>query len=70
MPLRFEHPSGPGIDGTVALGDTDNGSPVVFTIAVDQTDEDEDDIFDAIELSFEAIDNLNRFYRLYPGFAT
>ena len=43
--------SGPGIDGIVALGDTENGSPPVHPIAIDQTDADEDSLVDAWEIS-------------------
>ncbi len=44
--------SGPGITGTVALGDTAAGSPPVFRLLLDQTDSDGDGIIDAIEFGY------------------
>ncbi|NIP92927.1 MAG: hypothetical protein GWO24_05475, partial [Akkermansiaceae bacterium] len=41
--------SGPGIQGTVALGDTDNGSPPVYSLKFAGDDTDEDTIPDAVE---------------------
>lgn len=44
--------SGPGITGTVALGDVAAGSPAVFQIGIDPTDSDGDSIPDAYEQIF------------------
>ncbi|MDE0596734.1 MAG: hypothetical protein OSB65_15965 [Roseibacillus sp.] len=52
--------SGPGIVGTVALGDTAAGSPPVSTISFPAEDTDGDGLPDAYELSFAAIDNLTQ----------
>jgi hypothetical protein len=52
--------SGPGIVGTVALGDTVAGSPPVLTISFPASDLDGDGLPDAYELSFDAIDNLTQ----------
>jgi hypothetical protein len=51
--------SGPGINGIVALGDTENGSPVVYPIGLDATDSDEDGLIDAWETIWDGIDDLD-----------
>ena len=43
--------SGPGINGIVALGDTENGSPPVYPLGIDATDSDEDGLIDAWEIA-------------------
>jgi len=52
--------SGPGITGIVALGDTDNGSPPVYPIGADAEDSDGDDLPDAWETSWSAINDLTQ----------
>ncbi len=50
--------SGPGIPGTVALGDTAAGSPPVYVIVPDQADSDGDSLPDAWETSWDEINDL------------
>ena len=52
--------SGPGINGIVAIGDTDAGSPPVYAIGVETTDDDGDDLPDAWETSWDAINDLTQ----------
>jgi len=52
--------SGPGIPGIVALGDTANGSPPVYPIGADAEDSDGDDLPDAWETSWAAINDLTQ----------
>ena len=52
--------SGPGIAGIVALGDTANGSPPVYPIGADAEDSDGDDLPDAWETSWAAINDLTQ----------
>ncbi len=52
--------SGPGINGIVAIGDTNAGSPPVFAIGANATDEDGDDLPDAWETSWAAINDLTQ----------
>ena len=52
--------SGPGIPGIVALGDTANGSPPVFPIGGDSTDNDGDNLPDAWETSWATITDLTQ----------
>ncbi|MBB23239.1 MAG: hypothetical protein CMN04_10225, partial [Roseibacillus sp.] len=52
--------SGPGINGIVALGDTENGSPPVYPLGIDATDSDADGLIDAWELAQNGIDDLSQ----------
>ena len=52
--------SGPGINGIVAIGDTDAGSPPVYPIGVRSEDTDGDDLPDAWETSWVGINDLTQ----------
>jgi len=52
--------SGPGIDGIVALGDTENGSPAVYPIAQNANDSDQDGLLDSWELSWPSVTDLSQ----------
>jgi hypothetical protein len=52
--------SGPGIDGIVALGDTENGSPAVYPIAQNANDSDQDGLLDPWELSWPSVTDLGQ----------
>ena len=52
--------SGPGINGVVAIGDIAGGSPPVYSIGADATDDDGDDLPDTWELSWDGIDSLDQ----------
>jgi hypothetical protein len=52
--------SGPGINGIVAIGDIAGGSPPVYSIGADATDDDGDDLPDTWELSWDGIDSLDQ----------
>ena len=52
--------SGPGINGIVAIGDTDAGSPPVYPIGADAEDSDGDDLPDAWETSWVGINDLTQ----------
>ena len=52
--------SGPGINGIVALGDTENGSPAVYPIAQNANDSDQDGLLDPWELSWPSVTDLSQ----------
>ncbi len=52
--------SGPGINGIVALGDTENGSPAVYPIAQNANDSDQDGLLDPWELSWPLVTDLSQ----------
>ncbi|MAF22813.1 MAG: hypothetical protein CMP26_09485 [Roseibacillus sp.] len=52
--------SGPGIDGIVALGDTENGSPAVYPIVQNANDSDQDGLLDPWELSWPSVTDLSQ----------
>ena len=50
--------SGPGIDGIVALGDEERGSPPVYPVVADRTDEDRDLLPDCWEIFWTRSNDL------------
>ena len=59
--------SGPGIPGTVALGDTAAGSPPVYVIVPDQADSDGDTLPDTWETVWDGITGLAQLNGTLPA---